>query len=62
MSIMKIALIQLNAQDDKVKNIQKGIDVGASVVTLGASIFSKNPNAIALAITGVIDVWGPGVE
>lgn len=39
------------------QNIQKAIDIAASVVTLGAAIISKNPQAIADSLSGLIETW-----
>lgn len=39
------------------QNIQKGIDVAAAMVTLGAAIISKSPQSIVAGVTGVRDAW-----
>jgi hypothetical protein len=39
------------------KEVQKAIEVAAAAVTLGASIISKNPQAITDAIVGLINTW-----
>jgi len=41
----------------KLKKVQKVLDIAASGVTLGAAIFSKNPQAISDAITELSDNW-----
>lgn len=38
-------------------NVQKAINVATSVVTLGAAIISKNPQAIADSLSGLINTW-----
>ncbi|HOV11861.1 MAG TPA: hypothetical protein PLL90_08865 [Bacteroidales bacterium] len=47
--------IQIKGTVHKLKNIQKGINIAASIVTLGASIISQNPKSIAGSITGVVE-------
>ena len=42
----------------KLEDIQKAINVATSVVTLGESILTKNPQAIADSISRLIDTWG----
>lgn len=44
----------------KLKAVQKAIDVAGAGVTLGAALFSKNPQAIADAIQGLADAWKKG--
>ena len=39
------------------QNVQKAIDVAASVVTLGAAIVSQNPQAIAQSIGDLAQTW-----
>jgi hypothetical protein len=39
------------------KKVQKAINVAAAGVTLGAAIFSKNPQAIADAISELVNTW-----
>jgi hypothetical protein len=48
---------QIKATYKTLQNVQKAINVAASVVTLGASILSKNPQAIAESIGGLVDTW-----
>lgn len=38
-------------------DIQKGINVAAAIVTLGAAIISRKPASIGDALGGVIDTW-----
>jgi UDP-N-acetylmuramyl pentapeptide phosphotransferase/UDP-N-acetylglucosamine-1-phosphate transferase len=40
-----------------VKVIQKGIDVAAAIVTLGAAIISKNARSITDSVDGLVKVW-----
>ncbi len=42
---------KINTTYQRLKNFQKAIDIAAAAITLGASIFSKNPMAINDAIT-----------
>jgi len=39
------------------QNIQKGINIAASVVTLGAAIISKNARSVTDAIDGLAKAW-----
>jgi hypothetical protein len=48
---------QIHTTYKTLQNVQKAINVAASVVTLGASILSKNPQAIADSISGLVDTW-----
>lgn len=48
---------QIQTTYKKLQNVQKAINVGASIVTLGASVVSKNPQAIANAINGLVKAW-----
>jgi len=48
---------QIKATYKTLQNVQKAINVAATVVTLGASILSKNPQAIADSIGGLVDTW-----
>lgn len=41
----------------KLQKVQKAIDVAASIVVLGAALFSKDPKAIANSINGLVNVW-----
>ncbi|MBP8192325.1 MAG: hypothetical protein KAX69_01890 [Chitinophagales bacterium] len=58
-SLSTIGLITEQMKDTykHLQNIQKAISVAASVITLGASILSKNPQAIISAIGGLADTW-----
>jgi hypothetical protein len=64
MNDVQTSLTQINDVASKIKgtiqtlqNIQKGINVAAAIVTLGAAIISKNPLTIADAISSVSDAW-----
>lgn len=48
---------QISSTYKTLQNVQKAINVAASVVTLGASILSKNPQAIADSIGGLVETW-----
>lgn len=58
-SLEKINNITLQIKDNihTIKNIQKGINLAAAIVTLGAAIISKNARSITGAIDGVIKAW-----
>lgn len=53
---------QINSTYQNLKKVQKAINVAAAGVTLGASIFSQNPQAIANAISALVKVWNEGSE
>jgi hypothetical protein len=40
-----------------IKNIQKVIDTAGAIVSLGTSIFAKDPKAIGEAIDKLVKVW-----
>ena len=48
---------QIKATYKELQNVQKAINVAASIVTVGASILSKNPQAIGDSIGGLIKTW-----
>jgi hypothetical protein len=48
---------QIKATYKTLQNVQKAINVATSVVTLGASILSKNPQVIADSIGGLVGTW-----
>ncbi len=48
---------EINKGITQLQDIQKGIDLAAAIVTLGAAILSKQPAAITGAISGVVDTW-----
>ena len=48
---------EINKTYQKLKAVQKAIDVATAGVTLGAAIFSKNPQAIADAIQELAEAW-----
>ncbi len=49
--------LEINKNILHLKDIQKGIDLAAAIVTLGAAILSKQPVTITSAISGVVDTW-----
>ena len=58
-SLSAIGTITKELQDayKKLQNVQKAINVAASIVTLGSSILSKNPQAIKESLSNVVSVW-----
>ncbi|HWJ28436.1 MAG TPA: hypothetical protein VNS32_17955 [Flavisolibacter sp.] len=48
---------QINQTYHNLTKVQKAINVAAAGVTLGAAIFSKNPQAIGDAISELLDAW-----
>ena len=46
---------QIKATYKQLQNVQKAIDIAASIVTLAASIVSKNPQEIADSLNGLVD-------
>jgi hypothetical protein len=57
LSAIKSVSGKITASLGTLADIQKGIDVAAAVVTLGAAIVSKNPLAIGGAIEGLVEGW-----
>ena len=49
---------QIKSNIHALKDIQKGIDIAAAIVTLGASVISRNIQSINDAIAGVAEAWG----
>jgi hypothetical protein len=49
--------LQIKATITKLSNIQKAINVAASVVTLGSAIISKNPQSIIKGIDSLKEAW-----
>ncbi len=49
--------IEMEATYETIQDVQKAINVAASVVTLGASVLSKDPQTIAESIGGLVDTW-----
>jgi len=58
-SLQKISEISKDIKDNinSIKNIQKGINIAAAVVTLGAAIISKNARTVTGAIDGLVTEW-----
>lgn len=48
---------QIKGTINSLKDIQKAINVAATIVTLGAAIISKNPQGIVSGIQGVVTTW-----
>ena len=53
---------ELQAAYKKLQNVQKAINVAASIVTLGSSILSKNPQAIKESLSILVSVWKSSVQ
>ena len=58
-SLEKISEISKVIKDNinSIKNIQKGINIAAAIVTLGAAIISKNARSVTGAIDGLVTEW-----
>ena len=58
-SLMEIRKItsQIKETIGSLHDIQKGINIAAAIVTLGAAIISRNPASIGDALGGVVDSW-----
>lgn len=58
-SLEKIKDITLDIKNNihTVKIIQKGIDMAAAIVTLGAAIISTNVQSITGSVDGLVEVW-----
>lgn len=48
---------QINRTYKNLRRVQKAINVAAAGVTLGAAIFSKNPQAIVDGVFELVDTW-----
>lgn len=48
---------QIKGTIKNLRDIQKGINVAAAIVTLGAAIINENPQIIGQSLRGVVDVW-----
>lgn len=48
---------QINQTYQQLRNVQKAINIAAAGVTLGAAIFSKNPEAVGNAISELVNAW-----
>lgn len=57
LSTIKLVTEQINDTYQTLNRIQKAINVAAAGITLGAALFSKNPQAISEAISGLIEEW-----
>lgn len=58
-SLQKIKDISNDIKENinSIKNIQKGINIAAAIVTLGAAIISKNVRSVTDAIDGLAMEW-----
>lgn len=58
-SLSSIAAITTQVQTTykTIQDVQKVINIAASIVTLGASVLSKNPQAIKDSISNLVSVW-----
>jgi hypothetical protein len=64
MDDVQVSLNSINTVTDsilndyqKLKNVQKAINVASRVIQLASSILSKDTNSIGPAINGLIDAW-----
>ncbi len=57
LTLINTITLKIKKTYNTIQNVQKAINVAVSVVTLGASILSKNPLAIADSISGLDDNW-----
>lgn len=48
---------QIKSTIQKLKNIQKVINVATAIVSFGAAIITKDPQAINTSLDGVFDAW-----
>ncbi len=48
---------QIKSTLGSLADVQKGINITTAIVTLGATIISKNPLAVAGAISGLMTSW-----
>jgi hypothetical protein len=46
---------QIGATYNKLKNVQKAIDLAAAGVALGAAIFSRSPEGVKEAVAGLVE-------
>ena len=63
-SLLAIATItkELQADYKKLQDVQNAINVAASIVTLGASLFSKNPQAIKESLSNLVSLWKSSLQ
>jgi len=54
---LRLVTEQINDTYQTLTKIQKAIDVAAAGITLGAALFSKDPQVIAKAISGLVTEW-----
>ncbi len=48
---------QIKSTIQKLKNIQKVINVATAIVSFGAAIISKDPQTISTTLDGIFDAW-----
>lgn len=56
-SKIKEITLEINNTYQDLENFQKAIDIAAAGITVAASIFSKNPKAIADSLQDLIKEW-----
>lgn len=49
--------LEIRSTIQKLKNIQKVINVAAAIITFGGAIISKEPSSIKSGLQGLIDSW-----
>ena len=54
---VKEVTLQIKSTLGSLADIQKGIDLTASIVTLGAAIISRDPLAVEVAVEGLVRNW-----
>lgn len=54
---IKAVTQQIKTTIHSLQDIQKGINIAAAIVTLGATIISKNPESISMAIEDMVNTW-----
>ena len=57
LSTIGIITTEIQATYKTLQNVQKAINVAASMVTLGSSILSTNLNAIKESLSDLVSVW-----
>jgi hypothetical protein len=45
----------------KLQKVQKAIDVAASITSLGAALFSKDPTAVGKSINDLLNIWSKSI-
>lgn len=57
LSIIRQVTREINETYNRIRNVQKAIDVATSAITLAAALFSKNPLAINDALNDLLKEW-----